>query len=199
MAEGPKNYFVVFGLIKPLNFSPTNSFQLGAPGVAGSFGCSPSRLSSFVVFCSHLPGMFPNTVIPLCVADNVEVSANEMEVNEAPATADAGATTVVANGGNGREEIDPSQRWKSLETLLRRESPFGAETGHLAVGMYEPFEDVSSKMFPWPKAYTFVWEFLMEMFGNDEPSPWTKMVNWKLYNLRNTCIHKIHSSEQRVG
>lgn len=96
--------------------------------------------------------MFPNTVISLCVADNVEVPANDMEVNDEPAMADAGAMAVIANGGSAMEETDPSQRWKSLETLLRRESPFGAETGQLAVGMYEPFEDVSGKMFPWPKA-----------------------------------------------
>lgn len=121
--------------------------------VAGSFECFP------FAFRSHLPGIFPDTVIPLCVADNVEVPANDMEVNDEPATADAGATAVIANGGSAREETDPSQRWKSLETLLCRESPFGAETGQLAVGMYEPFEDVSGKMFPRPKACIY-WNFL---------------------------------------
>lgn len=47
-------------------------------------------------------------------------------------------------GGNGGvEEEDPSQRWRALEKLVSRPSPFGAETGQLAVGEFEPFENVS--------------------------------------------------------
>lgn len=46
-------------------------------------------------------------------------------------------------GGNGEVE-DPSQRWRALEKLVSRPSPFGAETGQLAVGEFEPFENVSS-------------------------------------------------------
>ena len=81
------------------------------------------------------------------MADNVRVSAGELEsmaVDNTSTNANAAATTAVANGDV--EETDPSQRWKSLEILLRRESPFGAETGQLAVGEFEPFEDVSSRM-----------------------------------------------------
>lgn len=47
-----------------------------------------------------------------------------------------------SNGGQGRGE-DPSQRWRALEKLVSRPSPFGAETGQLAVGEFEPFENVS--------------------------------------------------------
>lgn len=44
---------------------------------------------------------------------------------------------------NGQElEEDPSQRWRALEKLVSRPSPFGAETGQLAVGEFEPFENV---------------------------------------------------------
>lgn len=44
--------------------------------------------------------------------------------------------------GEGQGE-DPSQRWRALEKLVSRASPFGAETGQLAVGEFEPFENVS--------------------------------------------------------
>lgn len=40
---------------------------------------------------------------------------------------------------------DPSQRWRALEKLVSRPSPFGAETGQLAVGVFEPFENVSER------------------------------------------------------
>eukprot|EP00752_Nemacystus_decipiens_P014217 g12646.t1 len=44
-------------------------------------------------------------------------------------------------GSTGQEEEDPSQRWRALEKLVSRPSPFGAETGQLAVGEFEPFEN----------------------------------------------------------
>lgn len=52
------------------------------------------------------------------------------------------ADASVANNGK-HEEADPSQRWRALEKLVSRPSPFGAETGQLAVGEFEPFENVS--------------------------------------------------------
>lgn len=44
---------------------------------------------------------------------------------------------------NGRhEDMDPSQRWRALEKLVSRPTPFGSETGQLAVGEFQPFENM---------------------------------------------------------
>lgn len=50
----------------------------------------------------------------------------------------------LSRGGSEEPEQDqdPSQRWRALEKLVSRPSPFGAETGQLAVGEFEPFENV---------------------------------------------------------
>lgn len=56
--------------------------------------------------------------------------------------ATAPGVTSVSNGA--LEDEDPSQRWRSLEKLVSRPSPYGAETGALAVGEFEPFENVSN-------------------------------------------------------
>lgn len=47
------------------------------------------------------------------------------------------------NDTNGASTIDPSQRWEAMEKLLTRPSPFGAETGLIATGEFDPFENVS--------------------------------------------------------
>lgn len=53
-------------------------------------------------------------------------------------------TATAVNDQSSHEELDPSQRWRAIEKLVSRPSPFGAETGQLAVGQFEPFEDVSN-------------------------------------------------------
>lgn len=45
--------------------------------------------------------------------------------------------------GKGLPAINPSQRWRAMEKILARESPFGAETGLLPTGEFDPFENVS--------------------------------------------------------
>lgn len=52
------------------------------------------------------------------------------------------ARPVATNNDHG--DIDPSQRWRALEKLVSRPSPFGEETGQLALGEFEPFGNVSS-------------------------------------------------------
>lgn len=79
-------------------------------------------------------------------AGNGEVSISAIE----PMLIDASSTTANANASalgvadDTHEEADPSQRWRSLEKLVSRPSPFGAETGELALGEFEPFENVSN-------------------------------------------------------
>lgn len=79
-------------------------------------------------------------------AGNGEVSISAIDpmfIDASSTTAGVNASALgVANGTH--EEADPSQRWRSLEKLVSRPSPFGAETGELALGEFEPFENVSS-------------------------------------------------------
>lgn len=69
--------------------------------------------------------MSVNAVEPMMVEDTPSTTA--MNVTETDPTS----------------STDPSQRWQALEKLVSRPSPFGAETGQLAVGEFEPFENVS--------------------------------------------------------
>lgn len=71
------------------------------------------------------------------VADYGEVSISAI-VPEVDTPADNGTTN-----GNDPAEIDPSQRWRAMEKILARASPFGAETGLLPTGAFQPFENVS--------------------------------------------------------
>lgn len=69
------------------------------------------------------------------------------------------AAVTDVNDGNGATAIDSSQRWRAVEKLVSRASPFGAETGLLATGEFEPFENVSiyriwkysTAVMPWSK------------------------------------------------
>lgn len=69
------------------------------------------------------------------------VQDTPMTTSDGGVAAPAVVTNVVTNCDH--LETDPSQRWRALEKLVSRPSPFGAETGQLAVGEFDPFENVS--------------------------------------------------------
>ncbi|CAM9109196.1 unnamed protein product [Sphacelaria rigidula] len=72
--------------------------------------------------------------------EDVSISAIAPEI-DTPA-----AINGVDNGANATDaaaNIDPSQRWRAMEKILARASPFGAETGLLPTGQFEPFENVA--------------------------------------------------------
>lgn len=121
---------------------------------------------------SGLTRLHPACVVLLCVILHTSENANNGEqvsvkgVEPMLVDSDRTSTTEVtnvstdtdhdANGadrsregqqqqgqGQGQEvDEDPSQRWRALEKLVSRPSPFGNETGQLAVGEFEPFENV---------------------------------------------------------
>lgn len=73
-----------------------------------------------------------------------------MIVEDTPSKTDAGGSTAAAVAAAAaatpnalHEDIDPSQRWRALEKLVSRPTPFGSETGKLKVAVFEPFENVS--------------------------------------------------------
>lgn len=76
--------------------------------------------------------------------DVTNVSTNtERDANGADRSREGQQRQQGQGQGQGQDvEEDPSQRWRALEKLVSRPSPFGNETGQLAVGEFEPFENV---------------------------------------------------------
>ncbi|CAM9217351.1 unnamed protein product [Ectocarpus sp. 13 AM-2016] len=89
-----------------------------------------------------------NGVEPMLVdsdrTSTTEVTNVSTDTDHDANSADCSREGQQQQGGQGQEvEEDPSQRWRALEKLVSRPSPFGNETGQLAVGEFEPFENMA--------------------------------------------------------